>query len=138
MTREEFSYISTWRELQDAMRSVDYYDELDGDLYEYESDVVDAFEWAVRNECRCIADIQRMDIGDFDDCAGAWCVFSDFSYVKNYYSEEFDEIRADFYEWLVDNEMFDEDEDPEESESKDVESEGEIFDGNLELVLFGV
>ena len=134
MTRKEYRDINGWFDLQDAMRSHEYYDELDGDLYEYESDLVDGFEWAVRNECREIADIQRMDIQQIDYNAEAWCVSPDFSYVTNYYSDDFNDLKEDFYEWLEDNELFDDEEDPEMDECED---EREVFDGNLELVLFG-
>lgn len=136
MTQEEFRAIGGWFDLQDAMRSSSYYDELDGDLYEYESDLMDGFEWAVRNECSRIADIQRMDIQEIDDNAEVWCVSSDFSYVRNYYADDFDSIKEDFYEWLEDNEMFD-DEEAEASETDECEDERETFDGNLELLLFG-
>ncbi len=134
MTREEYRDINDWHDLQDVMRSYEYYNELDGDLYEYESDLMDGLEWAIHNECRGIEDIQRMDIQELDYNAAVWCVSPDFSYVKNFYQGDFDDLKECLYEWLEDNRLFDDEEDPEMDECED---EREVFDGNLEFVLFG-
>lgn len=143
MTRQEFYEIGTWPDLQDCMRDHDYYDQLDGDLFEFESDLMDAVEYAVRNYCNSIADLQSMDLGRLDPDADVWVASGDFSWVENYYNYDFDNVRNDFEEYLEANDLFDNEEDEVSSKDEDLmfndhgNDEYEEPDIPLEMLLFG-
>lgn len=141
MTREEFNNIDGWSELQDAMHDEEYYDDLDGTLYFYESDLVDAVEWAVRNECRDIADLRRMALEDLDEGADVWCCSPDFSYVNSLWNMDFDRIKDDFCDWMENNDLFEPDEEEVYEEPVVVgcvepEPQLEAFDGDIGALLF--
>lgn len=40
MTREEFEALDEWRDLQEAMIKNEYYNELDGDIYDSSYDLI--------------------------------------------------------------------------------------------------
>lgn len=143
MTRQEFDEIGTWPDLQDCMRAHDYYEQLDGDLFEFESDLMDAVEYAVRNYCNSIADLQSMDLNRLDPDADVWVASGDFSWVENYYNYDFDNVRNDFEEYLEANDLFDNEEDEVSSKDEDLlfndhgNDEYEEPDIPLEMLLFG-
>lgn len=143
MTRQEFDEIRTWPDLQDCTRDHDYYDQLDGDLYEYESDLINAVEYVVRNFCNSIYDLQRMALDRIDPGADIWVTSGDFSWVENYYDCDFDNVRSDFKRYLEANDLFDNEEDEVSSKDEDPlfndhgNDEYEEPDIPLEMLLFG-
>lgn len=148
MTLRELLEVNTWDELQSVMRDHEYYDDLDGDLYLTETDLLDGVMAAARYEWGYITDIQRTEFDCLDSAADAWVCSADFSYVQNLYDNQFDDIFTEFRDWMENNGLLDEDEEPEEdvepyeehTATNNSEAENEnivVSDISVETLLYG-
>lgn len=113
MTREEFDGIDTWWQLKEAMDAEYYYDEMDGDLYETEYDLIsEGLVNAISNNCRDIDDVRRIltEIEWVELGAEVWTASADFTSIHNYYAEDFNEIKESFRDWMEETNSFDDEE----------------------------
>lgn len=113
MTREEFDGIDTWWQLKEAMDAECYYDEMDGDLYETEYDLIsEGLANAISNNCRDIDDVRRIltEIEWVDSGAEVWTASADFTSIHNYFAGDFNEIKESFRDWMEETNSFDDEE----------------------------
>lgn len=99
MTREEFEGIAEWWQLKGAMDEEYYYDEMEGDLYETECDLVlEGLVGAIYDNCQDINDTYRIldAFNQIDQRADVWTISNGFTTIHNYYEEDFSEIKEAF------------------------------------------
>lgn len=111
MTREEFKYIYTWRELYESMRAQEYYVDAEEYFYETPAELRAGLIRALTDVGCSFEDIACMDLPWIDPDAEAWTASIYFGTIKNYYGNEFQSIKDNFEEWLEDNGYFDEEDD---------------------------